>query len=356
MNVDGRRLLYESTNHGWSFGWTFYQMLAEALGRIADVVYVDQPTSLTRGGIRVLGGRADRPSAHLRRLRTAGLPLQRGDTVRFASAALVARQVARWARRDGFAPDLVWTYAPTALPLLDRYPTAAAVYWTGDEVVMGREQELLARADAVLCVSDPVHERHAARLGAKAHFVPVAADVERYAAARGTGAGELDLPRPVFGYSGFINVRIDTSLLVDLARAAPVASVVVAGPVGAGEAAALAGVSNLHLLGPQPAERVPRLIDAFDVALIPYRDTAFNRNSNPVKFYEYLALGKPVVTTDIPTLRRYAGVASVGPGETFVERALEAVRDAPGTADERLAIARDHSFDALLHRLRKLEL
>jgi glycosyltransferase involved in cell wall biosynthesis len=357
VKLAGRAILYESTNHAWTYGWTFYQMLAVALAQEADVVYLDQPTSIARGGLRVLGGRADAPAPGVRRLRTAGLPAQRTDAVRFASARAVAAQTARWARRHGFEPELVWTYIPTALPLLDRFPRAASVYWTGDEVRISREEELLRRVDAVLCVSKPVHERHRERLGGKAHFVPVACDFERYHAATGSGRDELPaLPRPLLGYSGFVNERTDTELFAAVARALPAASVVVAGPIAPAAARALAGLPNVHLLGPQPAERVPRLIDAFDVALIPYRDTEFNRNSNPVKFYEYLALGKPVVTTDIPTLQHFGAVASVGPAATFVER-VEAELAAPtGTPEERVAVARAHSFGALLERLHTLPL
>jgi teichuronic acid biosynthesis glycosyltransferase TuaH len=109
------------------------------------------------------------------------------------------------------------------------------------------------------------------------------------------------------------------------------------------------------VLGGQPPERVPALMRALDVGLIPYLDTAFNRNSNPVKFYEYLALGMPVVSTDIPTLRRFERVASVGPRDTFVDRVRATLAAQPdGLERERVEVARDHSFGALLRRLEEV--
>ncbi len=358
MRVDGSRILYASTNHGWDVGWTFYQMLADALGRVADVIYVDSPRSLTRlrwRDVSVLTGpQADRVDG-VRVLRAAGVPAQRTEWLRRAAARLTAAQVQRWARSERFDPDLVWTYSPYELALLDRFPQARSVYWTGDEVVMPGEEELLRRVDAILCVSTPVYGRQRARYGDRVHFVPVACDFARYHAALGQGAAELpDLRRPIVGYSGFVNDRVDTALVVDLARSlGGEGTVVVVGPVAEAQRRELAG-TNLVLIGPQRPERVPRLIDAFDVAAIPYTDSAFNRNSNPAKFYEYLALGKPVVATDIPTLRPFDGVASIGSRESFVERTLGALEHRDDSAEARIAIARDHSFDALLDRLRAL--
>jgi len=359
MRVDGSRILYASTNHGWDVGWTFYQMLAGALARVADVVYVDSPRSLARlqrRDLALLTG----PHAHredgVRVLRTVGVPAQRTEWLRRAAARLTAAQVGRWARSERFEPDLFWTYSPYELALLDRFPHVRSVYWTGDEVVMPGEAEVLRRVDAILCVSTPVYERQRARYGGRVHFVPVACDFDRYHAALGYGAAELaDLRRPIVGYSGFVNDRVDTALVADVARSLGTAgTVAVVGPVAEAQRRELASTPNVVLVGPQPPERVPRLIDAFDVAVIPYTDSEFNHNSNPAKFYEYLALGKPVVSTDIPTLRPFGDVASIGSRESFVDRTRAVLEQSGDNAQARIAIARDHSFDALLDRLRAL--
>src|SRR4051812_46046123 len=126
----GKQLLYLSTNHGWSNGWTFYQMLAEALARRNDVVYVDPPLSIARarslGALRV---EATATPTGPRVLRTPTVPLQRREAVRRAAGLLLAREVAGWARRERFAPDLVWTYAPAELEVARRFPAARVVYW-----------------------------------------------------------------------------------------------------------------------------------------------------------------------------------------------------------------------------------
>jgi glycosyltransferase involved in cell wall biosynthesis len=351
-----RSIVYASTNHAWAYGWTFYQMLAETLARENDVVYVDPPLSLARVRRRsaavLRGPSAEAVGPRLRLFRTATIPRQKTPRARALAAWLLGVQTSVWARRRGFRPDLVWTYAPSELALAKRFPSAQVVYWTGDEVVLPGENALLERADAILCVSDPVFDRHRAAHGGKVHFVPVACDFERYRAELDRPLLDLGVERPVLGYAGWVNERVEVGLLVDLARRLDHGTVVVAGPdkLAADERAALEAEPRIVLLGPQPADRVPALVRSFDVCLIPYRDSAFNRGSNPVKFYEYLALGKPVVATDVPTLRRFADAASIGDSATFVERALAAVAD-DEPPEPRVEVARRHSFGALLERL-----
>jgi glycosyltransferase involved in cell wall biosynthesis len=225
-------------------------------------------------------------------------------------------------------------------------------------VTIPGEEALLDRVTAVLCVSGVVYERHRARYGERVHFVPVACDFERYHA-------ELERPlleqpsRPRIGYAGWINQRLDVPLLLDVARAHRHAELMLAGPVKEPRPAGLRELArepNVVLLGPQPPERVPAVMRTFDVALIPYRDDDFNRGSNPVKFYEYLALGRPVVATDIPVLRRFGDVASIVRRDEFVAH-VSAALDDPGTLfDARVQVAREHSFPVLVERLGSLPL
>ncbi len=353
-----RRILYEGTVQPWEVGWTFIQMLALALARRNDVLYVDTPLSVARvrpaTARRLLPYREPGPAERLTLLRSAGIPAQRADWLWWAAAHLTARRVWRTYARAGERPDLLWAFTPYALELAARFPGIAVVYWTGDhERLLPREDELYRRADAVLCVSRPVEERLRAVYGDKVHFAPVAVDFDRFDAARRAGAAGpalAGLPRPIAGYAGSVNRRLDFELIVEVARSFD-GSVVLAGPESLRDEqrAALDAEPNIVRLGPQTMERLAPLMLGFDLALIPYLEDEFNLNCNPVKFYEYLALGLPVVTTGIPTLTEFDGPASIGPRATFVERALAML----GSADDprRVEIARAHSFDALLGRL-----
>jgi glycosyltransferase involved in cell wall biosynthesis len=354
-----RQILYASMNHAWDYGWAYYQMLAEALSRESDVVYVDAPVSVARFRLRrarlLLRSEAEPVSPSLCVLRSATFPAHRNDWLRWQAGKLAARRTKRWAERAGFEPDLVWCWMAYDLELLKRFPGAFSTFLVADhERVLYRESEIMERVDAILCGSFPVLERIRAQYGEKAHFFPGACDFERYRAAADEPAELPMIERPIFGYAGFVGERLDYRLLEELARGIGTGTVVVAGPIRGRDPEELQRLSDAGVvfLGPLERGEVPRVIAAFDVALIPYLDNEFNRNSNPVKLYEYLALAKPSVSTDIPTLRAIGGeVASIGPRDTFVERALEALDSAPGTPEERIALARTTSFEAAAERL-----
>lgn len=355
-----RRILYASTNHAWDYGWTFYQMLAEAFVRDNDVVYVDTPASLARVPVRRWREMV-RPSIEttngLRVLRTVGLPVQRTSGQRLVTGKLAAAATARWASRSDFAPDIVWTYAPWELPLMERFSAARSVYWTADHAgFVAGERALLDRVDTVLAASDPVYEELQGVFGDKVKAVAVACDFGRYHSALVGDAAFPDVlataAKPVFGYAGWLSARLDFELLREISKRTR-GTVVVAGVrsgISDGDLRSALG-ERVVLLGPQSPAELPLLMRSFDVALIPYVEDEFNRHSNPVKFYEYLASGRPTVTTDIPTLRKFADVASVGSRTTFVERALAESTVPTGNSDLRVAVAREHSFEALIRRL-----
>ena len=360
MSLSGRRILFEGSVQPWDVGWTFIQMFAVALAQENDVAYVDTPLSAAR--IRLPTIRRLRPygerklHGRLTLYRSATFPAQRTPRARWAAARITARGVARWVRKTGFEPDLLWIFSPEGLSLAEAFPSTRMVYWTGDHAeLLPGEEELYRRADAVLCVARPVEQRLREAYGDKVHFSPVAVDFDRFDEARRSGAVDAQvagLRHPIAGYAGSVNRRLDIPLLVELARALD-GTVVLAGPeqLTRAQRAALDAEPNVVLLGPQTAERLGALMLGFDVALIPYVADEFNFNCNPVKFYEYLALGLPVAATHIPTLTEFEGPASIGSRETFVERALAMTGRRENDIDARVAIARAHSFNALLDRL-----
>ncbi|MCK4413062.1 MAG: glycosyltransferase [Candidatus Eisenbacteria sp.] len=111
------------------------------------------------------------------------------------------------------------------------------------------------------------------------------------------------LPRPWIGFMGAIFVYLDFDLLLATARAFPDASLVMVGPVQDPQGARrLSRAPNVHFLGRKPQNQVPDYVGAFDVCLCPFKAGAVRRAVNPLKIYEYLALGRPVVSTPLESL------------------------------------------------------
>ena len=107
------------------------------------------------------------------------------------------------------------------------------------------------------------------------------------------------LPRPIFGFVGVVGEWVDLDLLAALARGRPDASIVIIGPVLVPHGPC-ADLPNVHWLGARDHGSLPGYLRLFDVGLIPFKHVPLTHNANPIKLYEYLAAGVPVVSTACP--------------------------------------------------------
>jgi glycosyltransferase involved in cell wall biosynthesis len=245
-----------------------------------------------------------------------------------------------FARREVVDP-LVWLYTPMALPLMAGLHPSAVIYDCMDEPSAfhhaptplaelaertERERALMARADLVLCGGPSLYESRAGQ-HANLHCLPSAVDPAHFAAAslrdddpmaaRAT-ALQGDLPRPRLGYFGVIDGRMDLDLVAALAEARPDWKIIMAGPVATIDEASLPRRPNLHWLGMQSYAQLPYLLAGWDLCLMPFALNASTRFISPTMTLEYLAGGKPVVSTAIgDVISLYGGAVRIG-------------RDAPG--------------------------
>lgn len=286
--------------------------------------------------------------------------------------AVGARAIGRAARRLP-APRVTWIYDPRAVEALGALGDAFGVYDCVDDYPEqaggGRRRALVAAADrgaaarsrVVFATARPLYERHVA-VNARTHLVANVGDFDHFAGAVDRSSADpelLDLPRPVLGFAGNLTAsKVDFGILDALADAFSDGTLLVAGPAHGHARARLDDLrarSNVRWLGVQSYERLPRVIAAFDVALIPYLSNAYTRSCFPLKVYEYLAAGKPVVATGLPEL------AGLGPHVVLVRGAAEAVSavsDAVEHAErgrqERIALAARNTWEARTTRLLEL--
>jgi glycosyltransferase involved in cell wall biosynthesis len=219
------------------------------------------------------------------------------------------------------SPVDVISFAPRfgALPGLRRRVLAAWLKdrdWAGVDVrqstwLRTRQAELVRGADVVSGVSTALVE-DCRRLGVGAVRIPNGCDVARFEP-RPEPRVWRDIPRPRVVFAGAWNERVDTALVAALAAELPGISFVVVGEVRA----ALPDAANVHVLGAVGFDELPAHLQAADVGIVPYRPDRFNAASCPLKVYEYLAAGLPVVATavdtgDLPTdlVRRADGLAA----------------------------------------------
>jgi glycosyltransferase involved in cell wall biosynthesis len=152
---------------------------------------------------------------------------------------------------------------------------------------------------------------------------------------------------------------VDVELLMHCAKGLPDATFVLVGPVKRHrvKVAPLEDLSNVHLLPPCPHSEVPAIVAALDVCLIPYRMTAYTKGLSPIKLYEYLALGKPVVATDLPYLQREAAHIHIARTAQDFLTALREVLAHPPTTEDRArwrAAAEAHSWQDQVDEIERL--
>jgi glycosyltransferase involved in cell wall biosynthesis len=252
--------------------------------------------------------------------------------------------------------DIAWLYTPMALPLVDTVQPASVVYDCMDELsafkdaprqLRQRESALLKRAALVLTGGPSIYE---VKRSLHHNVVCLPSSVDgahfdafnlRFESAEAADAERLQgaLPAPRLGYFGVIDERLDMQLVAALADAHPGWSVVMAGPVVKISEDSLPRRSNLHWLGMQPYERLPYLLAGWDVALMPFALNESTRFISPTKTLEYMAGGKPVVSTAIAdVISLYGENVSVAYDRDAFVQACEALLD---TTPEAAARHRD---------------
>jgi len=281
------------------------------------------------------------------------------------------RKAARAAAQIGIHTPVVWVSYPMALDggfegdgltvvydCMDRwtdFPDVIAHPWR-HLFVEELEAGLLRRADVVLCSALGLYDAKRTSARGPVELVRNGADIEHFLpTGRAVPADLATLPRPIIGYVGAVAGWVDFELLRAVALARPAWSLVLVGPVFQGQSmgdaralAPVAGLPNVHLLGLRPYAEVPAYVEAFDVATIPFVLNGLTADTNPIKVYEYLATGVPVVSTPLPEVEQMEGVSVAGDAGAFV-RAVEdsqTTRHDPAAIAARIAVARENSWEA----------
>ena len=274
---------------------------------------------------------------------------------------------------DGFlaaekGPFIRWYYTPMMLPFSRQVESVCTIYDCMDELANFRfapprllplEQELLDSADLVFTGGFSLYEAKKSRHPA-VHPFPSSVDRAHFAQAR----GELEEPvdqklssRPRFGFYGVVDERMDLELIARVADAHPDWSLIIVGPVVKIDTAELPVRANIHYLGGKKYEELPAYLGGWDVALMPFAINDSTKFISPTKTPEYLAGGRPVVSTPITdVIRHYGdldGVFIAGRPEDFVaacEQALALSREGEWLSQVDLKLA-NLSWDITFARM-----
>lgn len=265
---------------------------------------------------------------------------------------------------------ILWYYTPMALPFTRHLRPLATVYDCMDELsafagappaLRQREAELMRRADLVLTGGQSLYEAKK-HLHPQVYPFPSSVDVAHFARARTPQPDPDDqqsIPRPRIGFFGVIDERLDIELVRGVAAARPDWHLVFIGPIVKIDPARLPRAANIHYLGARPYDELPRYLAGWDVAILPFARNESTRFISPTKTPEYLAAGRPVVSTSIRDVVRPYGQQSLAriadsPSEfvSAIDAALaEDAGERQAAAD---AFLRQMSWDLTWTRMRHL--
>jgi len=251
---------------------------------------------------------------------------------RTIARAMLGRQVRAAMARIDMRRPILWASLPSAAVALGACDERATVYYCGDDFgdlvgvdhgpALALERELVKGSDLVLAASPELARRFA---GSNVETLPHGVDFNLFATPVSpddtlTGGGRTA------GFYGSMADWIDRDLMAEVATRLPSWRFQFIGAVTC-DLGRLADLPNVQFLGPAPHAALPRFVQHWDAALLPFRDTPHIRACNPLKLREYLASGTPIVATPFPAAQAYCDLVHIAATPTAFTAAIEDCAD-----------------------------
>ena len=355
----------------WDFVWQRPQQLLSRFAKRSHVLFVEEPIYLDDVGEAHLG--LSQPMERVHRVVPMLPGALRGEYD--ASIAVIRESLRQQLAPDGalgglFARPIQWFYTPMPAPaMIGAFDERAVVYDCMDELsqfrfapaaLVDRERYLMAQADVVFAGGYKLSQSKA-KYHQNVHFFGCGVDVAHFATAR---SADLDVPReiaslerPVIGYYGVIDERIDYDLLRTLATSLADTALVMVGPVVKVDPAELPQAANIHWLGQRQYAELPAHVKGFDVCLMPFALNEATEYINPTKTLEYMAAGKPIVSTAVSdVVHNFTPVVAVADSPAEFVAAVSAAIERPNAEliARGLEQARANSWESIVSRMERI--
>jgi len=230
----------------------------------------------------------------------------------------------RQLRKLSFNDPVIYSYAPFSGYLMKYLNTTRKLYECVDEFAINKglvrrktverqERDTISQCKAVIVTAPFLFERKRSA-GSKTVLIPNAVDADHY---RKTNLGRIipaavlsKLPKPIVGFVGAVAYWIDLELIGYLSKKLPSYSFVFVGPVSV-NVRKLSGFSNIQFLGRKPYDDLPSYLSGIDICMNPYVLDDVASGCSPLKLYEYMAAGKPIVSVRMPEAEKFADLIEI---------------------------------------------
>lgn len=366
--------------------WTNKQHVASTLADMGHrVLYVDslglrEPT-ITKTDFSRIIQRVEKLFAGTKRVRENvwvmspfSIPLHKYCIIRYFNRKILICMLRHLARKLSFHEPVLWTYNPMSSYLLGSLGEIERVYHCVDEIsaqpgmpsehIKSAEIDLLKKVDVVFTTSMNLYNKKKL-YNQHCYYHSNVADFKHFhRAVTEKFERSQDLPhdgKKILGFIGAISgYKQDFQLLRYVAEKCPEYNIVLIGKVGEGEPGTNADIlkecRNIYFLGAKSYQKLPEYLSFIDVALLPSCLNEYTNNMFPMKFFEYLAAGKPVVATDIPAIKEFAEYCYIANSkEEFVENIKLALQeDKEIENNKRLALAKEHTYVGRMNKMLKI--
>jgi len=296
------------------------------------------------------------------------LPLHNNSFIDTINSFLLKFQIKGICRLLKFSKPILWVENLRASDALGWFDAALTVYHLSDlfedclyssnkSTLLKREQTISEQSDVLICVSQKLYEAKSSDRK-NVYYLPHGVDFRafRYAAENSNGFDEklAQIPRPIAGYFGTMTRCNDIDTMLWCARSLPDVSFVFAGQITSGDYRQLLKLENVYFLGKLPYRQIPKLCACFDVCLLQWKMDEWIKYCNPLKTFEYMASGKPIVSVPIYEIaQKYSDIVSIAETkEQFANAILTEINnDTEQRRDKRLRIARQNSWDNHIEHL-----
>jgi len=266
-----------------------------------------------------------------------------------------------------FENPVQWFYDPMAVrSFLGKMNEALNVYDCMDELskfrcappqIKERERALLKKAEVVFTGGRKLYESKR-RFNSNCHFFGCGVEVTHFAKARGSvtpiPADLAEMPKPILGYFGVVDERMDYELIAKMAHANPDWSLAIIGPVLKVDPKTLPSRPNIHWLGQREYADLPAYCKGFDACLMPFALNEATEFINPTKALEYMASGRQIISSAVPdVVSNFSSVVKVARSHAeFIECCRVAIKHPDTAAIERgIQMAAENTWESIVDKL-----
>jgi glycosyltransferase involved in cell wall biosynthesis len=298
------------------------------------------------------------------------IPFQRYSVIRWINRILLNGGLLVCLTLLGLERSIAWTYNPLTTRFFNLSKYKKVVYHCVDEikaqpgmpanVVDVAERELTKSCDICFVTSEHLLKTRR-EWKAETYYFPNVADYDHFSSALSDWLPIPDdlkeIPAPRIGFVGAISgYKLDFELIKAVAVARPDWSIVLIGKVGEGdpdtEITSIEKLPNVYLMGARSYGKLPAYLKGLSVALLPNKINDYTRAMFPMKFFEYIAAGKPVVATDLNALSAFSEACCIAQNhESFIQGVEDALSDSKEMLAERLELARNYTYEQRTARM-----